>query len=77
MRRSFVVLSLFFGIIACLLTFTSIFKTPPAAITIFSLLGIITGIGGLKEQKSLSIIGIILSVLSFGYLIYLFAGLGG
>lgn len=77
MKRNFVVFSLLFGMLACLLAFTSIFKTPPAAITIFSLLGVITGIGGFKEQKALSSIGIILSIIAFAYLVFLFVGLAG
>lgn len=69
-------ISVIFGIIACILVFSGAFKNPPVPITIFAILSIISGAVSFKFAKTTSIIGLLLSIVSLGYLIYLFAGLG-
>jgi len=70
-------MSVIFGAIAAVLVFTSLFKTPPIPILLFATLGIIAGLFGVKSAKLLSVIGILLSAVSFLYLVYLFIQLGG
>lgn len=65
------------GIAAALLVFTDFFKTPPIPILLFGVLGIITGLASRKEAKSLSVIGMSISVASILYLCILFIRLGG
>lgn len=69
--------SIVFGIIAAILVFTPFFKTPPALITLFGILGIIAGIAGRKESGALAAAGIVISAVSLLYLVLLFIQLGG
>lgn len=69
--------SVLFGVVAALLVFTDFFKTPPIPITLFGILGIITGFISRKEVKFLSVIGMIISVVSLLYLGILYIRLGG
>lgn len=77
MKVVFASTSVIFGVMAAVLVFTSYYDTPPLPIILFSFLGIIAGIINMKEVKSLSVIGIILSVVSLLYLAYLFIQLAG
>lgn len=76
MKKSLAFISIVFGIFACVLVFIKYFKTPPLAITIFSILGVISGVIGMKDQKVGGVIGTVLSALAFIYLMILFIGLG-
>ena len=76
MRNILGLLSISLGIIACILVFTDWFNTPPLPIIIFALLSIIAALMGIKTDRITGVIGIILSLVSLGYLTYLFIGLG-
>lgn len=75
MKQSGGLMSIICGIIAAILVFTPLFNTPPLAITIFGVLGILLGAMNMKKAKETSIVGVIISALSLVYLIILFAGL--
>lgn len=76
MKQASSLMSIICGIIAAVLVFTPLFKTPPLAIAIFGALGILIGVLNIKKAKETSIVGIIISTLALLYLVILFAGLG-
>lgn len=77
MKSTIASISTLFGVIAAILVFTPYFKTPPIPIVLFAILGIVLSVVSLKEAKALSLIGMILSIVSLGYLIFLYIQLGG
>lgn len=76
MKKAIGMISLIFGVIACVLAFTGYFKTPPLAITVFSVLGVVSGIYAIKQRLAGGVIGIVISIIAFVYLLVLFIGLG-
>ncbi|HLR43224.1 MAG TPA: hypothetical protein VK067_08315 [Pseudogracilibacillus sp.] len=77
MRKTLASISVVSAIISAILVFTPFFKTPPVPILLFAIIGIIFGLVSGKEVRGVSMIGIIISLASLIYLVYLFIQLGG